>query len=245
MRRNIVIIALYIFGMFVAIAPYLLLDKLLNLEDPYQITAFIVTYASIAVVLGYFIFIKLKNDFRPFFNRFWKNVGIIGVIVVLSFSLSFIANLITQLLGITDEAVNQGGLISMLKYASTGELITLIILFCVLVPIIEELVFRKALYGLIKEIVQKFTVKFKPEWDVERVTKFVSISAIVLSGLIFGLIHVSGDYIYLIHYGGAGIILASSYYISKENIYVPLTAHIIQNTIGVVQIIIAINLGLL
>jgi len=170
MRRNIVIIALYIFGMFVAVAPYLLLENLFNLEDPYQITAFIVTYASIAVVLGYFIFIKLKNDFSPFFNRIWKNLGIIGVIVVLSFSLSFIANLITQLFGITEEAVNQGGLIDMIKNAGTVEFVVLIILFCLLVPIIEELVFRKALYGFIKDIIQKLTLKYKPEMDVEKAT---------------------------------------------------------------------------
>jgi len=197
--------------MFIAIAPYLLLDTLFNLEDPFQITAFIVTYGSIAVVLGYFIFIKLKNDFRPFYNHLWKNLGIIGVVVVASFTLSIVANVITQLLEITDEAVNQGGLIDMIKNAGTVELVILIVLFCLLVPIIEELVFRKALYGLVKDLVQKLAFKFKPELDVAKVTKFVSITAVIVSGLIFGLIHVSGDYIYLLHYGGAGIIIAASY----------------------------------
>ena len=245
MRRNIVIIALYIFGMFIAVVPYILLDTFFNMEDPFEIVAFIVTYVSIALVLVYFIFIKLKDDFRPFINRFWKNVGIIGIVVVLSFTLSVVANIITQLIGITEEAVNQGGLIDMIKNATTGELIVLVLLFCLLVPIIEELVFRKALYGLIKEFIIKIRLNGTHDSDTEKIRKRLSISAVIISGLIFGLVHVSGDYIYLLHYGGAGIILTASYYLSKENIYVPLTVHIIQNAIGVVQILIAINLGLL
>jgi len=133
----------------------------------------------------------------------------------------------------------------MLENASTIELVGLIILFCLLVPIIEELVFRKALYGLIKESIIKVTLHKSESQDISKYIKKISIASIIISGLVFGLIHVSGDYIYLLHYGGAGIILATSYYLSNENIYVPLTVHIIQNTLGVIQILIAINMGLL
>ena len=133
----------------------------------------------------------------------------------------------------------------MIRNATTSELIVLVLLFCLLVPIIEELVFRKALYGLIKDFILKIRLKNTDHSVTEKTRKHLAIAAIIISGLIFGLVHVSGDYIYLLHYGGAGIILTASYYVSKENIYVPLIVHIIQNTIGVVQIIIAINLGVL
>ena len=72
MRKNITILILYVLGMFAALGPYVLMEQLFSLEDPYQIVAFISTYATILLFLGYFIFKKLKKDFLPFFHSFWK-----------------------------------------------------------------------------------------------------------------------------------------------------------------------------
>lgn len=245
MRKNIAIVALYIVGMFAAVGPYLWIDRIFELIDPYQIIAFIVTYLTILLFLSYFIVQTLKKDFSPFMRRIWVHLGIVVGTFALAFLFSIIANVILLLLGITEEAANQGGLIDMIRNATTSELVLLILLFTIFVPILEELVYRKAVYGIAKQVVTTVAHRMKPEMDVIKTTKIAAISAIILSGLIFGLVHIQGDPIYLLHYGVVGIILGTSYYLSKENIYVPLLVHIIQNTVGVVQIIILIQLGLL
>ncbi len=85
---------------------------------------------------------------------------------------------------------------------------------CLVAPIFEELVFRKSLYGLIK---------FK--WLF-----------IILSGLIFGLLHVLGSYntpfdlLYVIPYGSMGCSFA--YLLTKtNNITLPILIHMLHNTI--------------
>ncbi|MEE0699138.1 MAG: CPBP family intramembrane glutamic endopeptidase [Bacilli bacterium] len=91
----------------------------------------------------------------------------------------------------------------------------------IVAPVIEEMVFRRALYGLIK---------FK--WLF-----------ILVSGLGFGLLHVLGsnpaplDYLYVIPYGSMGC--AFAYLLSRtKNITLPIIIHMIHNTILViVQII--------
>lgn len=91
----------------------------------------------------------------------------------------------------------------------------------IVAPILEEMTFRRALYGLIKN-------------------KFIFI---LTSGLIFGLLHVIGSYsspidlLYVIPYGSMGC--AFAYLLTKtKNITLPIIIHMIHNTILVlVQII--------
>ena len=91
----------------------------------------------------------------------------------------------------------------------------------IIAPIFEEMVFRRSLYGLIK-----FKCLF-----------------ILVSGLVFGLLHVLGsysnplDFLYIIPYGSMGCCFA--YLLTKtNNITLPIIIHMIHNTILViVQII--------
>lgn len=87
----------------------------------------------------------------------------------------------------------------------------------IVAPIFEELVFRRSLYGFIKK-------------------KYLFI---VLSGFIFGLLHVLGtsltplEYLYIIPYGAMGSCFA--YLLTKtKNITLPISIHMIHNTILVV-----------
>lgn len=244
MRKSIIIIALYILGMAAASIPYAIIQGS-GIEDTADIMVFISTYSIIFIFMLYFVVTVLKRDFKAFIERFWMNVLYIGIFFVIAFILSVTANIIISLLGITDEAANQGALIDMLKYADQGTLVILVLLFCLVIPIIEELVFRKGLYGLIRGFVQWINKQYIKSLDEEKVYKVASYVAIVLSGLLFGLIHIQGDFIYLLHYGTAGILIGISYYMSKENIYIPLGIHVIQNIFGVVQLLILIQQGII
>ena len=91
----------------------------------------------------------------------------------------------------------------------------------IIAPIFEEMVFRRSLYGLVK----------------------VKWLFIVLSGVLFGLLHVLGsynsilDFLYVIPYGAMGSCFA--YLLTKtKNITLPIIVHMLHNTILVlVQII--------
>lgn len=244
MRKSIIIIALYIIGMAAASIPYAIIQES-GIEDTADIMVFISTYSIIFIFMLYFVVTVLKRDFKAFIERFWMNVLYIGIFFVIAFILSVTANIIISLLGITDEAANQGALIDMLKYADQGTLVILVFLFCLVIPIIEELVFRKGLYGLIRGFVQWINKQYVKSLDEKKVYKIASYVAVVLSGLIFGLIHIQGDFIYLLHYGTAGILIGISYYMAKENIYIPLGIHVIQNIFGVVQLLILIQQGII
>lgn len=91
----------------------------------------------------------------------------------------------------------------------------------VVAPIIEEMVFRRALYGLIK----------------------IKWLFILVSGLGFGLLHVLGgtptplDFLYVIPYGSMGC--AFAFLLTKtNNITLPIIIHMIHNTILVINQII-------
>ncbi len=91
----------------------------------------------------------------------------------------------------------------------------------IIAPIFEEMVFRRSLYGLVK----------------------VKWLFIMLSGVLFGLLHVLGsynsilDFLYIIPYGVMGSCFA--YLLTKtKNITLPIIVHMLHNTILVlVQII--------
>ena len=90
--------------------------------------------------------------------------------------------------------------------------ISLIVFTVFFAPFAEEIVFRKAVYGLFERINIPL--------------------AIIVSGLSFGLIHVmSGDLIQLIIYGSLGLVLAYVYYYSKKNLLTVITIHMIYNLI--------------
>ncbi len=91
----------------------------------------------------------------------------------------------------------------------------------IIAPIFEEMVFRRSLYGLVK----------------------VKWLFIVLSGVLFGLLHVLGsynsilDFLYIIPYGAMGSCFAYLL-IKTKNITLPIIVHMLHNTILVlVQII--------
>ncbi len=91
----------------------------------------------------------------------------------------------------------------------------------IVAPIFEEMVFRRALYGLIKN-----------KWIF-----------IIASGVTFGLLHVIGtfnnitDFLYVIPYGAMGF--AFAYLLNKtDNIVLPISVHMLHNTILVIAQII-------
>jgi membrane protease YdiL (CAAX protease family) len=127
-------------------------------------------------------------------------------------------SILTSVLSIPDQlSANQLSINMMLKSPYS---ILIIITAVVIGPIVEELVFRKSFFGLIKN---------------ERY-------ALIISSLVFGLIHItteiiSGDFglvlINSLPYIAGGFVFGYIYIINKKNIVIPIIAHMGYNLISV------------
>ncbi len=172
-------------------------------------------------LIGFFIYV-LRKDFKEDWNKLKTNVKksisyiVIGIIAC--YVLTAVASTIYELFGITGTSDNQ----EIINDALTGNgKIPMIISVILFAPFVEEILFRKLLFGTIED---KF--KLKP------------IVAIIASTLVFSLIHVSsGDnLIYIFQYIPLAFVITYSYYKSDRNIFVPIGIHFLNNLVSVLVV---------
>lgn len=166
---------------------------------------------SITALILIFIFKKdLKKDFIDFKSNYKEKLDLAFKIWVTGLVLMAIFNYTIGLINPNDIANNEEAVRSMLKINPWMMFVNT----AILAPIVEELVFRKA-----------FRTAFKN-----------NIAFIIISGLIFGALHVVlsidnlFDYLYLLPYCSLGISFSYMYY-KTENIYAPLSMHMLHNAI--------------
>lgn len=195
-----------------------------------SITSFYMSFYQFvlyAILFG-FIFTFLKNDVVYDFNKFktiknqWFVIIAVGYLYVLlgNYLSNFISMTLSDALKIPmSESINQMTIVRMLN--SNG--VIFIILSAVLIgPIVEELIFRKSIFGLIKN-------------------QYVALAA---SSFIFGAIHltaeasISAALINGISYFAMGLIFGYIYIKNDKNIMAPIAVHILVNLISVVGSII-------
>jgi uncharacterized protein len=149
----------------------------------------------IAIIIGY-LYIMLGNIASGYLSSFLSNI----------FGL------------VPGEAVNQEVIVSALR--SDG-MILMMISAIILGPIVEELIFRKAIFGLIKS----------------------DKMAIFISALVFGLIHLAGEasiqaaLVNGISYFVMGFVFGYIYIKNNRNIMVPIVVHILSNLISIIVIL--------
>jgi membrane protease YdiL (CAAX protease family) len=128
---------------------------------------------------------------------------------------------IYQIFNITETSDNQAAIDFMFENGRMIDWALLVIFTVFFAPIVEELVFRKAIMTFFKT---------------------TPLIAILISGIAFGYIHVtSGDYIQIIYYMTIGMVLGFFYYRSKFNIFVPIIMHMIFNGFLVSMILIQLS----
>ncbi len=148
--------------------------------------------------------------------------------VILGYVMIIAGNYVSQLLSsffarlfnvIPNEAVNQTTIINALQ--SQG-VVFMLLSAVILGPIVEELIFRKAIFGLIKS---------------DKI-------ALLVSTFIFGTIHLVNEasiteaIINGVSYYVMGFVFGYIYLKNDRNIWIPTIVHIISNLIGVVAILI-------
>jgi len=137
------------------------------------------------------------------------------------FALMYIANIgltvLYDVLGIVGNSLNQEYLETMI---SVNPLI-MALPIAILIPVVEEVVFR----GVMLEYFER---------------RIGVIGGVIISSALFGLIHVSNaeSLVFFPIYFTLGLILALIYVKSNKNILVPIIAHILNNGIAVLALLI-------
>ncbi len=172
-------------------------------------------------LIGFFIYVlrhDFQEDWKKFKVNFKKSLSYIVIGIVSCYVLTAVVSTIYELLGITGTSDNQEVINDALFGNGKVPMMISVILFA---PFVEEILFRKLLFGTIEE---KF--KLKP------------IVAIIASTLVFSLIHVSsGDnIIYIFQYLPLAFVITYSYYKSNRNIFVPIGIHFLNNLISVLVV---------
>lgn len=213
----------------IATAAYVLISNIdvNNLSDAEFITVNTISnggFYLFATVVMILLFLSVwKDQVQDFWARkkdllVYVVIGVIGMFV----ALTLIGNIMIWL-GYTETPENQQIIDNQLN-GSAFDIATLVIFTVLLAPIVEELVFRYAGFGILKRIFKR-----PIPW-----------LQIVLSALIFGSIHLTiGEYMPLMYYSGLGLVLGFMYY-KSENIIPPILVHLLFNGFVVVTMFVGL-----
>jgi membrane protease YdiL (CAAX protease family) len=163
----------------------------------------------ILAILMIIIFARnLSQDFQRFKSEWKSTIPMIflGFIIIYLVNIAFV--LIYKLLGVTGTSQNQELILAALD-SSTGVFMLLSVML--LAPFVEEILFRKALYGAVQD---KF--KLRP------------LIAILISAVIFSALHAVD--LFFFQYLPMALVLCTTYSLSKNNILVPIGIHFLNNS---------------
>ncbi|MCK9235458.1 MAG: type II CAAX endopeptidase family protein [Acholeplasmataceae bacterium] len=173
-----------------------------------------------------FLFLFLKNDIVYDFKEIklirnqWFMIIATGYLYIILGNIA--SNLISMLLSSAlnfppSEAANQ---LAIIRALNSNGVIFMILAAVIIGPIVEELVFRKSIFGLIKN----------------------DTVAVIVSALLFGAIHLTQESSVVealvngISYFVMGAIFGYIYVKNKRNIYAPIAVHMVVNLISVIAI---------
>lgn len=239
LRRNVLIVLTYIAGFIVSnigLGIYIAFTPLMSDSEEYfnQVaTNFTASFYFVMALLLLILFRKyITEQIKDFIKRY-KHI-LLSVIsgIALIYALVFIISIIISLLGITSEADNQQSILDMIASSNTYQLILIILFVTVLAPIVEELVFRKGIYGIVGILTTRFLINDSPTQNKKKVLIIANVVAIVISSLAFGAVHATDVYLFL--YGGLGLALGTVYYLSGKNVFSSILVHMVYNTISIV-----------
>ena len=210
---TIVLLIFYCSSLFILIPIYLFNIDINTCSDSIKNTLRVIPNVGEAILLAIMYRKTIKNDFLSFKKNYKDYIKIAIKYWIIGFLLMMISNFIINIYSPVSMAANEQGVREIIKSVPIISLFTL----CLLAPIAEELIFRKS-----------FKDCFSGKW-----------AFIIISGLVFGLLHVIGSFgslyelLYIIPYSALGIAFASTYYKTK-NIFSSIFIHCMHNTIIVV-----------
>ncbi len=220
--KSIIAIVLFLFSSIFAIIPSLVFKLDLNNLTASQ-EAYISIFDNIVLIIIYIIMFKkeLKEEFLEYKNNFNSNMDIGFKYWIVGLFFMVISNFIILKLIPGSSSNNEEAIQAYIKNFPILSIISISILG----PFIEEIVFRKAFKNIFNN-------------------NFIFI---IISALVFGLMHVIGQesniyqYLYIVPYGALGASFAYMYY-KSDTMFTSYTMHFIHNLALTIISIITISL---
>lgn len=170
------------------------------------------------------LFMIYKNEliikFKEYFKNFRENINTTFKYYLIGFLVMIISNIVIVLFFKNASANNEETVRTLIDKAP----LYMIFSVSIYAPFVEEIIFRKG----IKDSVMAFSNN-----------KFTKYLFILISGILFGSMHVIGsvtsvyDYLYIIPYSALGISFAALLY-KTDNIFSTITIHSIHNTASII-----------
>ena len=188
--------------------------------NKYEVLLELIVYVILLIGICIPSFPLLKEDFKRI-NKKTFLFGLLGLAAIIVSSI-ICSSLLTSL-GVNNEAGNEQAITDMFSSSFTNGLL-LSLVTVIMAPIIEELVFRKALFTILGNRTRL---------------------ALVISSLIFGSMHIinpcieeiatgnfytfSIEFIYLIIYSVMGLVLGLTYIKTERNVIGSIFTHMLNN----------------
>ncbi len=237
---NAKLIISYILG-YLALIVFMLISAVISPVDPDDTAALMARAIPVTLIWYFFMTVFLSYIARRylFINQwqyFISNRTRSLIFIVLGGLGLFLTVIIVQSilifgLGIEVDPENQAQLENMMTSSVAGA-ISVFVFAVVFAPVVEELVFRKGLFGIIQ--------KRAGLW-----------AAIIGNSFIFGLIHVVEDviedlslWVNIFPYMAPGLVLSYVYYRSGKIIWIPIIIHMLYNAYGIIVTLIAYHIGI-
>ncbi len=196
----------------------------------------LIVYALLFATVFVVMFSSFKKDlFQSKQNgkSFWGSFGMsFGILFVASFAASFIMSIIIALTPLRDSPINDSGnqeTLNLMLVSNPFSTIVTIVMSVLAAPIIEELVFRKAFFGLSRKKGKGIILISAALFGAIHVVESV-LSGIINSQPTLYVIH---EAIYFISYFASGLALGFAYYKTK-NIIPVIVAHATWNLLSVI-----------
>lgn len=221
--RLIISLLLFFFSYLVQLVPIFLFDiDVVNASDTtlYALQAFSNSFMAICIFLMYRK--ELISKFKEFIKNFWDMADISIKYWLIGLCAMAVSNILISTFSPVKIANNEAGVQDII----TSVPFIALFLTTVLAPFTEEMIFRKAF----RDVFPK-----KMEY-------------ILLSGIIFGALHVISsvtslyDYLYIIPYSSLGIAFAALYY-KTDNIFTSIFVHMLHN--GILTILSIVGTGMI
>lgn len=180
------------------------------------------TISQILAIIAFVVLFKkiVIDDAKQFKEKLLKYIIIIVVAAALMYCAMLLVDFIYEKIGLGDEtSKNQEHIINALH----GKQNYIVIIYTIIIaPIIEEVIFRKLLFNTLKQYTKI------PVWGI-----------VVIISAVFAFIHVTDmeSFKFFPVYFVPAFIITSAYAMTKENLYVSIGLHSINNFISVLEIL--------
>lgn len=183
-----------------------------------------IAYGFTVLFVGFYGRNYLRDDFKKLMkNKWWKNLLLIIILAGGFYLISFLVEKLIRMAIGQNDSLNQTLIEEMVKFGSPTLSFFAVVVFA---PLVEELIFRKVIF--------------------EYGNKISIVLSYVISSLVFGLMHMVsttdvtiGVWLLLgLSYISSGVLLCVVYHLSGQNIYISTIAHILNNLLSFIFIMI-------